>query len=117
MVNKFAMQTFGGLPLGLSPVGHHMGSQFPPASPIAANARASIEYVASPVAASAPMMPSAPSGSEYMEQAVDDLFLEDSQAVNEVMDFVNVWDADFEEIGEVSNDIQLGNLLDKLLED
>jgi hypothetical protein len=33
------------------------------------------------------------------------------------MDFVNVWDADFEEIGEVTNDFQLGNLLDKLLDD
>jgi hypothetical protein len=120
MVNKFAMQTFGSfnIPLGLSPSGGRMGSRFPPASPIASNTRPSKDYVASPVAVTAPQFPSTPTAAEYMDQAVDELFLEDAQAVNEVMDFVNVWDADFEEgMGEVTNDIQLGNLLDKLLGD
>jgi hypothetical protein len=52
-----------------------------------------------------------------MDQTVDELFLDDSQSVSDVMDFVSTWDNEFEGMGPVTNDLELGNLLDKILED
>jgi len=114
MVNKFAMQTFGTLPppMGGMSSTSRLASQFAPTSPIPANnARSAVDFSAIPSIQ--------PSGSgDFLDQAVDELFLEDSQAVNEVMEFVNVWDAEEGiNMGEVTNDIQLGNLLDRLLDD
>ena len=93
--NRLAMQTFGDVPS-------------PP--------RLSDQYMSSPIVASAPSIPSA-SSAEFMEQTVDELFLEDSQSVTDVMDFVASWDNGFEGMGPVTNDLELGNLLDKILED
>ncbi|KAL3937319.1 MAG: hypothetical protein SGARI_002163 [Bacillariaceae sp.] len=92
--NRLAMQTFGDIPS-------------PP--------RLSAQYVSSPIAASAPSIPSA-SSAGFMDQTVDELFLEDSQSVTDVMDFVASWDNDLG-MGPVTNDLELGNLLDKILED
>ena len=53
-----------------------------------------------------------------LDEAVDELFL--SQPENEqIMDFVNAWDPTFYGGNDaaLTNDTQLGNLLDKLLED
>jgi hypothetical protein len=54
---------------------------------------------------------------QILDEAVDELFL--SQPENEqIMDFVNVWDpASFGGDGALTNDAQLGNILDKLLEE
>ena len=93
--NRLAMQTFGDIPS-------------PP--------RLTEQYVSSPIVASAPSIPSA-SSADFMEQAVDELFLEDSQSATDVMDFVSSWDNEFEGMGPVTNDLELGNLLDKILEE
>jgi hypothetical protein len=58
--------------------------------------------------------------SEILDEAVDELFLNDSHqgGVNDsIMDFVNVWDPAYGADAAITNDKQLGNLLDRLLED
>ncbi|KAL3923290.1 MAG: hypothetical protein SGILL_001737 [Bacillariaceae sp.] len=109
-VNRLALQTFGPEIAMPSPPRLH----FPPASPL--STPRGHDYVASPIAASAPSIPAA-SSYEYMDQAVDELFLDESQSVTDVMDFVSSWDMEFEAMGPVTNDLELGNLLDKILED
>jgi hypothetical protein len=103
------MQTFGEVP---SPP--RVSVQFSQASPL--SAPVSLDYVAAPLAASAPSFPVA-SSTEFMDQTVDELFLDDSQSVSDVMDFVSTWDNEFGGMGPVTNDLELGNLLDKILED
>ena len=61
-------------------------------------------------------------GSVMLDQAVDDLFLNDTslslEGHDSVMDFVNSWDtAAYGQDAPLENDTQLGNLLDKLLSD
>jgi hypothetical protein len=61
-----------------------------------------------------------PRNSEILDEAVDELFLNESYlgGVNDsIMDFVNVWDTAYGANADFRNDTQLGNLLDKLLED
>jgi hypothetical protein len=58
---------------------------------------------------------------EILDETVEELFLskDSPQEVNEcILDFVNIWDpVSFGAGAALENDIQLGNLLDKLLED
>ncbi|KAG7348075.1 HSF-type DNA-binding protein [Nitzschia inconspicua] len=112
MVNKLAMQIFGSEPLEV-PSPRRIGSQMVFDSPIHENMASN--YVSPPMPAAAPSIPLAHTN-QYLEQAVDELFVEDAQAADELMDFVSAWDEGFE-MGPVSNDLELGNLLDKILED
>jgi hypothetical protein len=112
MVNKLALQIFGSDLLDM-PSSPQVSSQVSLGSPISANT--SRDYVTVPVVSTASSIPLSPSN-EFLDQAIDDLFLEDSQAANEVMDFVSAWDEEFER-GQVTNDLELGNLLDKILQD
>lgn len=112
MVTRLAMQIFGSDPLD-EPFSPQASAQVSYGSPVLANYPR--DYVATRVIAAAPSISSAPSN-EYMDLAIDELFLDDAQATNDVMDFVNAWDQEFE-MGPVTNDLELGNLLDKILED
>jgi len=112
MVNKLAMQIFGSDPVETR-LPQAINSQMSFEAPIPVNMASN--YVSSPVAASAPSIPMAQSN-DYLDQAIEELFLEDAHAANEVMDFVNAWDEDFQ-MGPVNNDLELGNLLDKILQE
>jgi hypothetical protein len=104
--NFLAMQSFGGSNFAWSP---------PP--PVRVSASFPTECSSSPLSPP-PLAPA--SSEEYMDEAVEELFLDgcgtNPAVVGDIMDFVDVWDPAFEH-AEVNDDIQLGNLLDKLLED
>ena len=51
-----------------------------------------------------------------MDEAVDDLFLGDTQTNDSILDFVSAWDYGAADAA-LTNDVQLGNLLDRLLEE
>jgi hypothetical protein len=53
----------------------------------------------------------------YLDVAVEELFLENDETGMDVLDFVKVWDPLSFAQTDVNDDIQLGNLLDQLLED
>ena len=57
------------------------------------------------------------SGGDILDETVDDLFLgEDNQSNDSILDFVSAWDYGAADAA-LTNDVQLGNLLDKLLEE
>lgn len=105
MVNKLALDIFGSNHVGTTMVIDD--------SPIPVDMTSN--YVSFPVDASAPSFPMIDSN-EYLDQAIDDLFIGDSQAADDVMDFVDAWDEPFD-MGPISNDLELGNILDKILEE
>jgi hypothetical protein len=57
---------------------------------------------------------------EFVDETLEELFLSKDSLpeVNEcILDFVNIWDVSYGTDAALENDTQLGNLLDKLLED
>lgn len=71
-----------------------------------------------PTTTSTPLPTAVPSALSqgFYDEAVEEIFLEDSFAANEIMEFVSAWDPTLLEEADVNDDIQLGNLLDKFLE-
>ena len=55
-------------------------------------------------------------GKDFLDEAVDDLFLGDTQSNDSILDFVSAWDIGAADAA-LTNDVQLGNLLDRLLEE
>jgi hypothetical protein len=56
---------------------------------------------------------------DVLDEAVDELFLYDSHNNETILDFVSAWDptAAYGADSVLTNDVQLGNLLDRLLEE
>jgi hypothetical protein len=112
MVDRLAIQIFGSDFLEMPP-SPQMSSHILLGSPILPYTSREFDDVDSMY--TAPFIPLVPSN-EYLDEAIDDLFLDDSQASNEVMDFVNAWDEEFGN-GQFTDGMELGKLLDKILED